>query len=210
MINISDDDIVFLKEPHQYVVRGKTIPSATQVIEAAGLGEDFSLVPPRILELARQRGDAVHLACAYLDAGELDWGTVDPRIMGYVEAYVAFRKALPVKTVVVEKRMAASLGGILLAGTPDLVGFINGRRSVVDLKTGQNADAGLQTAGYKTLWDAAHPSQPIYDRYALRLRKDGTYKLIAEENPDHIPMFLDALEYAAAKKKMERWMQKYK
>ena len=213
MIEIPDDGIVFLSEPHTYLIKGKPVPSVTQVIEAAGLGLDFSLVPPDVLKMAQSRGNAVHVAAALWDAGELDWSTVDPRIEAYVRAYVEFRRMLPIKTVVVEKRMATGYmkynDSIWFAGTPDLIGFINGRRSVIDLKTGQNADAGIQTAGYAILWNSEHKTEPIHDRYALRLRKDGSYKLIEEADPDDAPAFLDALEYTTAKAKMGRWNEKY-
>lgn len=213
MIDLAEDDIVFLAEPHEYIVKGKKVPSVTQIIEEAELGMDFSIVPSDVLQIAQSRGNAVHTACAYLDSGDLDWMTVDARIVGYVRAYEEFRKILPIKTVVVEERMATSYmrgyDRIWFAGTPDLVAFINGKRSVIDLKTGQNADAGIQTAGYMHLWNSVNPRQMVHDRYALRLSRDGKFKLIAEEDPDDMSAFLDALEYVTAKTKMERWIEKY-
>ena len=211
MIDLQDGDILFDEEPHSYTVKGIKVLSVTQTIALAGLGPDFFLVPPAVLKMAQDRGSAVHLACAFMDAGELDWSTVDPRIIGYVKAYEKFRKECPMKTVAIEKKLSAMIGPYQLAGTPDLIGFIKGRRAVVDLKTSQtmSKSMGLQTAAYRLLWCYSNPRQLLHDRYGLQLKKDGTYKLIPHEDPDDEQAFLAALEYANAKKKIERWKEKY-
>lgn len=212
MIDLKEDDIIFQAEPHIYTVKGKRVPSVTQIIEAAGFGEDFFMVPPNVLRLAQERGRAVHMACAYLNDGDLDIGSVDDRIWGYVQAYQAFCNKALIKTVATEKRMAVlnidRIGG--LAGTVDWVCFLKGgRRAIIDLKTGQNSSAGLQTAGYQMLWEAGHPKEPIYERYSLKLNRDGTYKLRPEEKLTDAPAFLDALDYYHAKAAKDQWRGEY-
>jgi hypothetical protein len=215
MIALTDDDIVFQSEPHLYRVKGVEVRSVTQVLHAAGLCDDFSMVPPDVLRVAQSRGNAVHAACAFLDAGELDISSVDERVWGYVRAYASFRNTLNARTVCTEKQIAACVptasGRVLpSAGTVDWVAFIGGRRAVIDIKTGQNRSAGVQTAGYKLTWNASNPIAYVYDRYSLRLFKNGVFKLIAEEDPDDEAAYMDALEFAQVDSKMKRWRTKYK
>jgi hypothetical protein len=203
------DEIVFDEEPHTYTVGGKRFVSVTQAIRTAGFGPDFSAVPLELMEYAQDRGRLVHMACQYYNDGDLDLGTVDEKIRGYVEAYIDFRLHCSMKVSYVEKRLAwVALG---LAGTPDMVCFINGRRAVVDLKTSQNLgkDAGLQTAGYQILHELNFPNQMIYGRYGLRLGKDGKFKLIPHERETDLMAFRDCLDYAKAKAAKDRWNETY-
>ena len=187
------DEIVFTSEPHSYTLRGKRYPSVTQVLTST-LGDDFADVPPDRLEFCQGRGNAVHLAASLLVAGELDWSTVDPRIEGYVRAVEKFHAECKGRIVAFEKRLVSPNLG--LAGTPDLIKFINNRRAVVDYKTSQQMKPRmrLQTEGYARLWNALYPSTPVYDRYGLRLQPDGFYKLVKHEDPDDAPAW-DALIY---------------
>lgn len=215
LISLTEDDILFQREKHVYIVNGKPVRSVTQIRDDAGLGDNFSMVPPDLLRQAQNRGNAVHAACAFLDAGELDWGSVDPRIEGYVRAYEEFKRITKIKTIQVERQMAGKIlrgsASLDLAGTPDWVCFLNGQRCIIDLKTSQvlGKSAGLQTVGYKLLWESKHPSELVRERYGLRLGKDARFKLIPHEDPLDEMAFLDALEFCSAKRKMEPWLLKY-
>lgn len=203
------DEILFDEEPHTYTYRGRRYESVTQVIRLAGLGDDFSAVPQDRMEYAQRRGRLVHLACQYYDDGELDLKSVDGSILGYVEAYIRFREDRPLKVIANERRFVDVTAK--LAGTPDLICWIDGRRSVVDRKTSQymSKSMGLQTAGYKFLWNALHPNSPIYDRYGLRLEKTGKYKLFPHEDPDDSCAFMISLAHAESESRMMPWRAKY-
>src|SRR5690349_670382 len=121
------DEIVFQEEPHLYHLGGKTYRSVTDHLEAV-LGDEFADVPPDRLAFAQNRGNMVHLAAALLVAGELDWTTVDPRIEGYVRAVERFHAECPGKIVYFEKPLVSTCHA--LAGRPDIVKFIRGRRSL--------------------------------------------------------------------------------
>jgi hypothetical protein len=41
----------FHAERHLYLVQGRPVPSVTQVLHTAGLGADYSMVPPKEHEL---------------------------------------------------------------------------------------------------------------------------------------------------------------
>lgn len=210
MSEIAGEDILFPQEPLVYgTPDGNPEYSVTTVIRWSGLGENFSNVPAHVMEVAQRRGKMVHLACQYFDAGELDLETVDVRILPYVTAYIKFRAECQVKPIAVEQRISHKLMG--LSGTPDLIAFVNGRRAVIDRKTGNpdSRPARLQTGGYKVLWEAYRPLEPIYDRYGLKLGADGNYRLVAHCDPDDIAAFIDLNGYVRAEQKMSRWLQKY-
>ena len=65
---------------------------------------------------------------------------------------------------------------MLFAGTPDRWGHINGRRVLVDIKTGvvHRHAVSAQLAGYELLIGGFAPEET----YALRLDKSGVYELI--------------------------------
>lgn len=62
---------------HRYTLDGRVLPSVTQILR--GL-DDFSHVPARVLERARDRGTRVHSACNLDVLGTLDEATVDDEV----------------------------------------------------------------------------------------------------------------------------------
>jgi hypothetical protein len=207
---IANPEEIFLQdEPHRYLQGGRSYVSVTGAIQDSGIGEDFSMVPPSIMERAQDRGNKVHMACQYIDEDDLIIDSVDPSIRGYVDAYLKFRAECKIKVIASEKRMVSPALGF--AGTPDLICYIGGRRAVIDRKTCQRLGRGLgpQVAGYQVLWEATHHSL-IYERYGLKLMADGSYRLVRCEDPDDLAAFHDILQHARTKQTMERWILKYK
>lgn len=195
-----EDDIIIQAEPRRYKYRGHAYMSVTGVIDAAGLGPDFNCVPKHVLKAACDRGNKVHQACSYYNDFDLDWNSIAPQIRGYVEAYMKFKMECPITVLANEKRMVCEDLG--LAGTPDIICFLRGRRSVIDIKSSQSVhySARLQTAGYQILWGCLNPKQPVYERYALRLGRDGNYKLQAHEDSGDIGRFMAAFNYVRSNK----------
>lgn len=202
------DEILFQEEPRLYLFRGKGYESVTGYIKDA-LGDDFANVPQDRLEFCQGRGNAVHLAGAFLIAGELDWSTVDSRIEGYVRAIERFHKDCPGEIIYTEKRMVSR--DLVLGGTPDLCKFIRGYRSLVDYKTSQQMKPRmrLQTAGYKELHDSLFPNAPIHRRYGLRLQPDSFYKLVPHDDFEDEIAFKDLRAESQARARAARWKLKY-
>ena len=175
-----EDAVLFQEEPRRYLYRGKSYRSVTDRIQAVGFGPDFSYVKPAHLEYCRQRGNAIDEALIYHYEGDLKPGSVDPAIEQYFLAALKFDGECPGPIVAVHPRLCSELLGV--AGTPDLIRFIRGRRAVVDWKTG--ADNPLQTWMYMMLWNQAHPNHPAYERYGLRLKPSGAYVLKEHNDPD--------------------------
>ena len=71
---------------HTFRINGVPVPSVTQALKAADIIDDRFYT-----DEARERGIAVHAACHYLDEECLDWETVAPEIVPYVEAYQRFK-----------------------------------------------------------------------------------------------------------------------
>jgi hypothetical protein len=122
-------------------------------------------------------GSAVHADCHSYDDNDLNWGTVDVRVLPYVEAWAQVRE---------------DRGLVPLTGTREqrvyhpvyhYTGIIDGvfslasdttARILLDIKTGNPDDAAahLQTAAYAEAWASMHPEECITARWAVWLRPD--------------------------------------
>lgn len=161
---MSDAVLTFDPVQHTYCIDGRPVPSVTQVLKDVGLIDTSWFT-----EEARLRGTYVHLATQYLDEGDLADESVNPLYRGYVQAYQRFLDtALPAWDRIEHRVCDPVLG---YAGTFDRVGVLQGRRWLVDIKTGEFSTAGLQTAAYRRCL----PEPYGVRRAALQLRADGTF-----------------------------------
>lgn len=188
--------MAFLFDPaeHAYYLDGARLPSVTQILHEAGIGTDYSMVPPQILEHKRQVGVAVHAACRLVDEGELDESTVADEIAPYVGSYQQFLADTGFRAIGTELPLYDEVRGY--AGTPDVWGDLNGRFALLDRKTLWTLDmptAALQAAGYAPLIEALEPSWRGADRYALHLQRTGRYRLVPAAIPAADATFLAAL-----------------
>lgn len=212
------DEIVLQQEPRGYLYRKKLNTSVTGYIDLAGLGPNFSAVPPDRLERAQERGNKVHQCLHYLNENDLNIETVDTVIKGYVKGYQKFISECRIQPIAIEKKLVdpeflrdAEGNPIGLGGTPDLVCWLNGRRAMIDYKTCAvlSKSTALQLMGYKLLWEKIYPNFLIYEWYSLKLKPDGTYKLVRYEDIDDHRAFIDLMRYVDAKKRMQPWELKY-
>jgi hypothetical protein len=138
----------FDEKDHVYHVPGEYVLATSDVIELNGMSE-FGQVPPANLEHAGHRGTATHLAIMAHETG-CDW---DDTVRGYevlhgvevmedvsnrMAAYFRFRKqhsvelAKPMEQSMVYRHVGTDA---LIGATPDMVAFINGVLTIVDIKT---------------------------------------------------------------------------
>lgn len=195
----------FQEDAHVYTLDGVVIPSNTQVLTAEGLIDKTFYS-----EDGRERGTRVHAACWFADEGKLDWDTVAEDERGYIRAFEKFKR---------ESEWITDFNELPVWGSPgfgtrlDLLGvgvfkvgdtFLR-RRAVVDIKTGVVPPwVGLQTAGQKMAvveriqaqdeaWSAhleyinGHPYPEL--RFALKLNRNGTYRLKEFNDPAEEPIF---------------------
>jgi hypothetical protein len=69
------------------------------------------------IDLKREIGTALHADAHAFDDHDLDWSTVDPRVLPYLEAWVTFRENTGLQPVTRERRVYNALHGY--AGTLD-------------------------------------------------------------------------------------------
>lgn len=174
--------LIFNEERHEYRENGIIRPSVNQILKAEGYINDRWFTKE-----ACARGTAVHTAVQLLEAGQLDWSTVDETVMPRVMAYESFRRETDFEPLFVEAM--GSHPHYLYAGRPDLVGILNGFLVVPDIKTGARQDwMALQLAGYVELLphlqgyaDARSKYGDILDRpprrYTIELGANERYHL---------------------------------
>src|SRR5262249_27764492 len=124
--------LTFDPEAHVYRVDGAPVPSVTELLEAAGISPDYSKVHPAGLRHARLRGIHVHLCCDLDDADDLDWSSVHPEAVGYVQAWRAFKADYGYHPLASQVILYHPTYGY--AGTTDSVGDLDGYVTIVERK----------------------------------------------------------------------------
>lgn len=207
MIEAPEVEVVFAEDTHTYMQGGVLIPrSVSGLLKSYGLSTDFSRIPLHILELARQRGVAYAEGRKLILQGyELDPATIDPRIKCYFTALQKWLRDSKAEIIETEVPRVSPLGFGFRA---DMFCFVNGRRVVVDDKCTFKVpkSVGPQTGGYKIGWNSLYVREPIEDRYALHLLKDGTYRFKLLNDPDDEPAFMTCLK---ADINLEPYRRKY-
>jgi len=141
-------------EHHVYTVENRVVPGVTSILQ-----DNFG-VKPYWSEWHAQKGRMVHQAIALLVKDELDWASLDSRIVGRIRAFERFIRETG--WIVLQSEVSLFSSRYQFAGTLDLV--------VID------------SAADHILIDIKPPSaEPIVDLqlalYALLLEEEGTYKI---------------------------------
>ena len=178
-------NLTFDEASHLYKLDGKEIPSVTQILQGAGL-VDYSMLDEATRNFAMGRGSAVHLATELYDQNDLDMDSLDPCLLPYLSAWQQFRKDTGFKPNIIEGVVANIL--YEYAGTFDRTGFLNNQRIIIDIKSN---DIPWWTALQLAAYEKCLPD--YYARYAIALRKDGTYRLKPFRNPLDWENFVAAL-----------------
>jgi hypothetical protein len=150
----------FFPDTHTYKVRGNYVFSVSDILSLNGM-RLMQGVPPEVLEWASQRGRMVHeLVQAYEEDRELPEVTDEAyeRFQFYLrwKGETGFTVCGPCERSIVYEHEGT---GILVGGTPDLIGLIGSQLYVIDLKTsfrqsGKAKDMKIlewraQTEGYR-------------------------------------------------------------
>lgn len=196
---------------HVYCVDGVPVEwSVTQLLEAAGISPDYSKVNPAVLQHARRRGIHVDACCDLDDSPEgLDWSTVHPEAVGYVQAWQVFKREYGYRPLAAQLIVYHPEYGY--AGTTDCVGLLDDYPVIVERKaTAKMAPSyALQTAGYAAdgLW-IAPPGGGVLEpvpwvtpaRLGVHLMPGGRYNVYPYENPDDVAAWLGVLALARWRK----------
>lgn len=194
---------------HVYRVDGAPVPSVTQLLEAAGISPDYSKVNPHVLRHARLRGIHVDLCCDLDDANDLDWSTVHPEAVGYVQAWQAFKADYGYRPLASQVLLYHPTYGY--AGTADNVGLLDDFPVVAERKATAKmaASYALQTAGYGI--DGLHLAPPGGGRLepvpwvkpmrlGVHLQAGGRYELHPYEDPSDEAAWLGVVALARWRK----------
>lgn len=171
-----------------------TLPRVTDILADCGLGPDLSRVPAAVLEAARQRGTLVHQA---IEGDHYGYDVeITPEAAPFLDSYRKFVAESGHEPIASELRVVHPSWGY--QGHVDRVGFLLGRRVLLDWKTGDTVDleaAGRQLAGYRLAWGAMHPEAPVQSVAVVQFRADGSYRFCEEivNDPGHEQVFLAAV-----------------
>lgn len=151
---------------HEYRDGDTIIESVTQILKRVGLIDDrwFS-------EEARDRGSAVHTLCErYAHGVRFDNAGRPLASLQYVNAFANFVSDFGVYAIDTETIIHGEIGGHHYAGKYDLVAEIQGKRVLIDIKTGAKAKwHPVQLAAY-AMQAKPHSAMDLY------LKPDGTYQ----------------------------------
>lgn len=199
--------LTFEASTHTYTLDGVVTPSVTGVLKPL---IDFSGIPDYTLEAARARGTIVHEAIAYHNEGTLNHMAFladFPEYAGYLDGWLAFTAQRRFVPRVCECRVASRR--LHVAGTLDVLGELDGEAVLLDYATGdpRSVSKDYQTAAYLGLaleWAQEPDGDPrlraffamhaLVRRYAVALRKDGTFQLHPYTDPSDFRKFLALVE----------------
>lgn len=157
--------IEFNPDTHVYTVDSRTVPSVTQVIATDTRFCD---------EFSRQRGTGVHAAIHFFEEDDLDESSLDPAIRPYFEAYRKFKNESGFVTLASEQIVYSATFDY--CGTLDLYGLLNGRRVIIDCKSGVvPKTVDMQLAAYK--FAMKEMGWKVETGFSLQLKSDSKYSL---------------------------------
>ncbi len=168
----------FDEAKHEYSIGDRVIPGVTNVIKAAGM-MDFHGDATEAMD----RGRAVHMICQLHDEGKLDPKRVPGDLRGYLAAWVKFRIEANVENVEQRYVLLAANGGSYAGRTDGIVSFRDKiERHILDIKSGIPVQwHRRQTAAYRKT-ALANDIITSMTRYAVYLRKNGTFRLVEHDN----------------------------
>lgn len=196
-------DVSFVADVHEYhLPDGTRLPSVTEILQETGVAVDFDALAglshriEQAIDLKRDVGRALHADAWAYDDNDLDWATVDPRVRPYLEAWVTFRENTSLAPLTRERLVYHPIYGY--AGTLDgIFAKPNGRRVLVDLKTGDPDSSGcqFQTAAYREAYVFEHrdedPRMDPIERWGVQLTPERRvpYRIFPYEAFDDFAKF---------------------
>ena len=184
------------------------LPRVTHILQAVGLGPDFSGVPAATLEAARWRGTQAHAAIEATVYGFLEESALDPDVVPRLEAYRRFVKESGYETTDIE--IAVVHEAWRYRGRLATVGWLMTRRCILDFKSMDAMDftatraASLQLVAYRAAWNSQHPLELVDALGIVQLRGDATFRLHEVSAAEWEPLWFAACVVFHAREEHER------
>lgn len=193
-------ELVFYEKGHVYMLDGVELPSVSELCRFL-TREVYKDAPRWAMEAAAERGTAVHKAAQQLDtAGTCE---IEEEYLPYLRAYKAFLKAHKVEWSLIESPMHHPI--LSYAGTIDRYGLVDGKWTLVELKTSsvlQHVLVMAQTNLYRLM--LIENGLPVEQIYALHLKKDGKYRYAPVQISEGLARSLLCLHNTLKKKRRTR------
>jgi hypothetical protein len=203
-------DFTFDEERHLYIVPGREVLATGDVLALNGLC-DYSQIPSAILEGARWRGTQVDNAIRFYEEDDLEFDrdgnpSIPDDILPYFRAYLKFKLDTgfqvtpPCQLAIVYESVGEQLIGCHL----DLVGTINGRLHIVDIKaTHPNSGKAKKQTHFRwgmqlTSYYKAYGDEEA-NRIVVHTRKDGDYELVEYDDLFDVDTWESLVRVATAK-----------
>lgn len=185
--------LLFEPNEHKYTRDGFLIPGVTSIIEPY---LPYGNLPDDVRNRAMLRGTLVHKLTEVYDAGEMDADTYEEAIQanldGYLLCWEKFLKKYKPTMTHAEVVVYHTLWGY--AGTVDRVCYIDGVRTLLEIKTGGLIpEYAWQTAAYQLALNEGSTEPPVEKRIAVCLRETGTPLIKEHDDPTDIQAFTGAL-----------------
>lgn len=189
--------LTFYDKGHIYMLDGERIPCVSDLCRFLHR-ELYSDAPAWQMEAAAERGTKVHAATEALEgSGRAE---IEEEYLPYLQAYARFRKEHEVQWELSECSMYHPEHRY--AGTIDRYGTVDGKKTLLDIKTTYRVMKPLCSASlnlYRMILE--EKEMEVEQLMILHLKKDGTYKLIRFEENDAVPMALLTLHKVLQKKR---------
>jgi len=188
MENIIDFD----EDLHEYSIHSRIIPSVTQILKNAGYIDDRFFTKE-----SRDRGTAVHELCRrYAEGVRTDALNRPLEKLEYVNAFASWMKRNHVYVIKSETTIYGNINGKEYAGRFDILADINGKKVLVDIKTGGKIKwHNLQLAAYAIAsfenGERVNPER-LMDLY---VKKDGKFTE-SYINPIELPSYIEEFKNA--------------
>lgn len=193
-------ELNFIEKTHVYLLDGEEIPCVSDLCRFLHR-EIYKEAPTWQMEAAAIRGTAVHAATEALDAHGA--AQIPEEYLPYLMAYKGFLEAHDVQWEFSEASMYHPV--LLYAGTIDRYGLLDGKRTLLDIKTTYTVHRPLCKASlnlYRLMLEARGIG--VEQLCILHLKKDGTFRLVKIDIDDSIPMALITIHNTLKKQKKGR------
>ena len=163
--------IKFVEDNHVYTLKNAQIMSVTQIMSPLN-SKIYDGISSEVMKNAANRGTNVHYACEMFD--NYNVSECKKENINYFNAYKQFKIDYNVQTIKNEIKLFHKT--LLFAGAIDLISIVNGKATLIDIKTTavlHNKLVAVQLAGYL---DALRSYDLDVEQVAvLQLKNDGTY-----------------------------------